>query len=72
MSNKTDTFVETRHMLVSRGYRNDVPCVVHLEFDVGTVIKWMAAQALRNKSGQCSYLNRALRVTVRHEGALSK
>jgi hypothetical protein len=65
--NRHDTFIETRTMLVAqRGYGSKpIECVVHLEFDVGTVIGWMAMRALANKSHMSRYLSNAMRVTVR-------
>jgi hypothetical protein len=61
-----ETFVETRSMTVMRGF-DQVPCVVHLEIDVGVIISWMAGRALANKSHATKYLNNAIRCTVRPE-----
>jgi hypothetical protein len=64
--NRHDTFIETRRMPVAhRSGVAPVDCVVHLEFDVGTVLGWMAARALSNKSRKSTFLSNALRVTVR-------
>jgi hypothetical protein len=62
--NRHDTFIETRTMPVARRFEH-VECVVHLEFDVGVVLGWMAARALSNKSRKSTFLSNALRVTVR-------